>query len=462
MDSISIVSQKRTKKEIRRGFTPMNFIHEKMLKEIESYWMKKRNQNIWSNDSLTWYDPASGIGNYSIAIYYNLMEGLKDKIPDVESRKKHIIEKQLFMCELNGENCSQLRLIFNPEEKYHLNLYEGNGLHIHIKEVFGVSTFDIVIGNPPYNEELKENGAKALYNQFIEYYIDKCTMLYFIESRWFSGGKGLAQFRKKMLQRTDIVFIQHYDDASEIFGNMVQINGGVNYFLIDKEYSGTCCYNGSDIVLSTFDILVDSKYYTLIQKLLGFTSLETLYMGRHFQIETVDARLHDDRTEESIECYVSKKNGGMKYIEKEHVKKEYHYWKVITSRAYGNQMSGFGNLFIGTKEQVHNGSYISFRTETKEEAESLLSYMKCKVPNVLLRLRRSSQDIRRSSFKWIPLPPLDRTWTDEEIYTYLQFSPEDIALIENTPMGPSSKEPKQKKSSMGKKGKPGKSENLSL
>ena len=56
---------------------------------------------------------------------------------------------------------------------------------------------------------------------------------YYTKSRWFSGGKGLDKFRKNMLQRTDIIYIKHFDDASKIFGNSVDIKGGVNYFIKD-------------------------------------------------------------------------------------------------------------------------------------------------------------------------------------------------------------------------------------
>ena len=107
-------------------------------------------------------------------------------------------------------------------------------MKLDIKKEFGFDKFDIVIGNPPYNKELKISGATAYYNEFVEYYIDKCELLCFvIPSRWFSGGKGLDSFRKNMLERTDIVYIKHFDDASKIFGNSVSIEGGVNYFLIN-------------------------------------------------------------------------------------------------------------------------------------------------------------------------------------------------------------------------------------
>ena len=43
-----------------------------------------------------------------------------------------------------------------------------------------------------------------------------------------------------MINRSDILFIKHYDNASDIFGNFVQIKGGINYFIIDKDYNGLC------------------------------------------------------------------------------------------------------------------------------------------------------------------------------------------------------------------------------
>ena len=123
-------------------FTPMEFISDKMLKDIEDYWMEKTNTNIWTNKNLTWYDPAAGMGNYPIAIYYKLMEGLKTKMPNEEQRKKHIIEKQLYMGELNKKNCFVINQIFNINNEYNLNLYEGDTLNVKLNEVFGINKFD--------------------------------------------------------------------------------------------------------------------------------------------------------------------------------------------------------------------------------------------------------------------------------------------------------------------------------
>ncbi len=420
--------EKRTLGEV---FTPLNFINDHMLKNLENHYKIKYKMNIWEQKNFTWFDPATGMGNFPIAIYYKLMDGLKKIIPNTNERKKHILEKMLYMSEINKKNCYVIKQIFNINGNYKLNLYEGDSLKLNIKKRFGKDKFDIVIGNPPYNDSFTSGGAIPLYNKFIEHYIDLGTSLTFvIPSRWFSSGKGLDNFRNMMLNRMDIAYINHFDDASQIFGNSVDIKGGVNYFLKDENYNGKCSFNGTEVVLNKFDAFVDSKYYNIIDKLSKFPSLTSIYLGRYYGIESNDKNLSDDN--KLVKCYVSKQKGFIKYIDKSHIKKDYKFWKVITTRAAHKHKSGFGNTFVGSPNEIHTGSYLSFKVKTKDEAESLLSYFQCKLPNFMLSLRKNSQDISESTCQWIPLPPLDRTWTDSDVYKYYKLTIAEIKLIQET------------------------------
>jgi hypothetical protein len=58
--------------------------------------------------------------------------------------------------------------------------------------------------------------------------------------------------------------------------------------------------------------------------------------------------------------------------------------------------------------------------------------MKCRLPNFLLSLRKSSQDISENTCKWIPLPPLNIFWTDDELYKYYKFTKDEINIIKTT------------------------------
>jgi site-specific DNA-methyltransferase (adenine-specific) len=235
-----------------------------------------------------------------------------------------------------------------------------------------------------------------------------------------------------MLERTDIVYIKHFDDASKIFGNLVEIKGGVNYFLKDTNHNGYCKFNGSITKLNNYDVFVDGKYHNLIDKLVKFETITPLYLGRYFGVESNDKRLKIEPTKDTIKCYVSQQKGFEKHIEKSEIKKNITKWKVITTEASHEHKSGFGNIFIGKPNEIHTGSYISFNVNSEDEAKSLLSYMKCILPNFMLSLRKNSQHINEDVCKWIPLPPLNKEWTDDEVYKHFKLSEDDIKLINDT------------------------------
>jgi len=425
------------KKTFGEVFTPMDFINDKMLKDIEEYWMKKHNENIWTNEKLTWYDPATGMGNYPIAIYYKLMEGLKTKIPNEVERKKHIIEKQLYMGELNKKNCFVIKQIFNINNEYKLNLYEGDTLNIKINKVFGKSKFDIIIGNPPYNEEFKGNNGYAppLFNKFTEYYMKKCKILSFIiPSRWFVGGKGLDKFLIFMTNRNDIVYIKNYINSQDIFGSSVIIKGGVNYFLKDDDYNDKCLFNNSYIELKKYDIIVDNKYISIINKILGYNSITDLYHSKgYYGVSLTDKRLSSEKKDNYITCYVSQIKGFINYIDKNTLdENKLNNYKVITVTASTANNDCFGNMFIGNMDDIHSESYISFNVNSKSEAESLLSYLKTRFSNFLLKLRKVTHNISSSTCKWIPLPPLNKVWNNEEVYKYFNLTEDEKKLIKET------------------------------
>jgi site-specific DNA-methyltransferase (adenine-specific) len=412
------------KKKFGEVFTPM-FIVNEMLDQLP--------KEVWLNKDLKWLDPAAGMGNFSVAIYLRLMESLTI-IKDETIRKKHILENMLYAIELNKKNVFIYNQIFDINNNYKLNLHEGDSLKVDLVKTFKVKHFDIILGNPPYNKAIiNKSGASPIYNEFIEKYIDKCNYLTFIiPSRWMSGGKGLDKFRQMMLTRTDIKLINHFNDAGVIFKNNVNIEGGVSYFLKDNTYkSNQTMFNNKLIQLNKYDILVDSLFYTLINKLVTYESINTLYLGRYYSIESNDKRLVDTNIKNKlIKCYVSKQKGFIKYIDAKCITRDYDFYKVITARANGAYKC-FGNTFIGLKPEVHTGSYISFKVNTKLEAESLISYMKCKLPNVMLSLRKISQDISESTCLWIPSITLNKIWTDDLVYAYFNLTTEDITLIKN-------------------------------
>ena len=118
----------------------MNIINE-MLDKLP--------KEVWKNKNLKWFDPAVGIGNFPIAVYFRLIHGLKYEIKDIKKRKKHIIENMLYMSELNKNNMLICKEIFDSNNEYQMNFYQGDTLQFCPFDIFKVEKFDIILGNPP-------------------------------------------------------------------------------------------------------------------------------------------------------------------------------------------------------------------------------------------------------------------------------------------------------------------------
>ena len=303
--------------------------------------------------------------------------------------------------------------------------------------------FDTVIGNPPYQEMTDGHGAqaRAIYNKFSERaFTIASNTLFVTPSRWFAGGMGLKKFRETMLTNGSIKLIKHFPEdfrhqGKKIFGNDVEIKGGVSYFLQDNGYNGLCNYNGHMIDMSRYDVLItDNRFSSIIDKMISHTSLASIMKSRSFwKIKTNDKNVTDKKNNSNfIVCYMSKLKGFKKYIENTYIANPYNYHKVFVAADVHGGSSGLGNVFVGESKSVASFSYAHFAVGDSSEAQSLTSFLHTDTANVLVSLRKPAQHLNNSTFKWAPLLPLDRTWDDASVYDYLDLTEEEIMLIKET------------------------------
>lgn len=245
---------------------------------------------LWSSPDTTFLDPACKTGVFLREIAKLLMAGLEEKIPNKEERANHIFTKQLFgisITELTGllsrrsvyctkkangkySICSEFEneqgnilytRLSHTWEKGHCKFCgasqgvydQGDELESHAyqfihtnhpEKIFNMR-FDVIIGNPPYQLSDGSGGngtsATSIYQKFIQKAIcmNPRFLTMIVPSRWFSGGKGLDEFRNEMLRDNRICEIHDFLEASDCFPG-VQIKGGVNYFLWSKNHNGYC------------------------------------------------------------------------------------------------------------------------------------------------------------------------------------------------------------------------------
>lgn len=217
--------KKLEKDQFGEVFTPMYLINE-MLDNLDKHYIKENGRSIFTEPSFKWFDPASGMGNFPVAVYLKLMEGLKPQIPNDEERKKHIIENMLYMSELNKKNVFISHQIFNINSQYKLNIYEGNSLELNTENVWGVKKFDVVMGNPPYNKSkdgtLKGGyGGRSLWDLFVvkslnEWVDDKKYLVFIHPPSW----RKPEHYLWEVLGKKQLLYLKTYSkkEGNKIFG----------------------------------------------------------------------------------------------------------------------------------------------------------------------------------------------------------------------------------------------------
>ncbi|MDO4885114.1 MAG: Eco57I restriction-modification methylase domain-containing protein [Rothia sp. (in: high G+C Gram-positive bacteria)] len=328
-----------------------------------------------------------------------------------------------------------------------------------INEIFGAAMhFDIVIGNPPY--QLSDGGfgksAAPIYHEFVEQAkaLDPRYLTMIIPSRWFSGGKGLDDFRDAMLNDDRLRSITDYLNASDVFAG-IGLKGGVCYFLWNRDNRGECTvtthFKDHDPSVATRPLLETgadtfirfNQGVTILRKVLSaepdpdFASLVSA--RKPFGLTTTFQGKSKPSGDDSVLVY---QNGGTGYAERKAVPAGEHLidcWKIFIGRA----APGTGNRdtyphrivstpFLGRPGEISSETYLCIGPfDSESQAQSALSYLRCRFTRFLILLHKASQDTTRKVYSFVPQQSWDRAWTDEELYTKYGLTDEEIAFIES-------------------------------
>ena len=156
------------------------------------------NPSVFSNPNAKWLDTGAGTGYFSMVLFDLLNKGLTTIIPDDKERKKHIIEKMLYLIELKPENIVTLKERFGPQA----NIIEADFLSFNDNKLANV---DYIIGNPPYNSHgmkkvptntnlQKKQDGQTVWQQFIKKSLSLLKpevgqLCYIVPSLWLKPDK---------------------------------------------------------------------------------------------------------------------------------------------------------------------------------------------------------------------------------------------------------------------------------
>ena len=474
-------------------FTPPKLVNE-MLDMLP--------QELFQNKETTFLDPVTKSGVFLREIAKRLNEGLKEQIPDQQERINHIFTKQVYgiaiteltsllarrstYCSKYANGKYSVCTDFENEQgniKYEriqhtwqngkciycgaseseysrtddLETYAYQFIHTDEPQNIFNMKFDVIIGNPPY--QLSDGGggggtsATPIYQKFVQTAIklNPRFLSMIIPSRWFSGGRGLDDFRSQMLNDKRISKIFDFPNASDCFPG-VQIKGGVNYFLWSNNYSGDC-----DISTFKNDSFLPSVKRPLLQEgmttFIRYNEAISIYdKVKTFNEDTFESNVSSQKPfgfrsnfsdfsfvnneENEIKLY---RYGPLGFLKREQIQVNSELIdkiKVIISKA-GSGSDSFphqilGQPFISEPKSVCTETYLIIGVfENFEEAENLISYVSTKFFRFMVSLIKNSQNVSKNVFSLVPIQDYSKQWTDELLYKKYNISQDEQAFIDS-------------------------------
>lgn len=342
-----------------------------------------------------------------------------------------------------------------------------NNIKTRMNELFGGNMqFDVIIGNPPY--QLDDGGfgksAAPIYQLFVEQAkkLEPRYLSLVIPARWFAGGKGLDEFREAMLADNRLRSIDDYLSAADVFPG-VGLKGGVCYFLWERDNPGLCRVTTrfKDWPVSTTtrqllekgaDVFIRfNEGLSILKKVVAVETgqSETLLLPESKRFDRLVSSRKPFALETTFKGKATKRagdvliyqNGGTGYVARNSVPSGTELidkWKIYVGRA----APGTGNRdtyphrilstpFIGEPGSICSETYLCIGPlDSKSEAESVLSYLTCRLTRLLILLHKPSQDTTRKVYTFVPTQDWTKQWTDADLYAKYGLTVSEIAFIE--------------------------------
>ena len=417
-------------------FTPRKLIDE-MLDTLP--------EEVWNNKDLKWLDPAAGIGNFPAAILDRLMIGLSDEIKDELERKKYILEEMLYFCDISIKNLFLLYKLFDCNNEFKLNVYRGSFLEEsfdkHMKEVWKLNSFDLVVGNPPYQKS-GEGRAEKLWTKFIAKSSDISKngyTLFVTPNSWLAGSNNI----KKGVTG---VYKDYFCKYKLIYANIEKCNHyfpgvGVrfSYFLLKSEESSSFKTKW-DLVdgVSKFDI----RDYKFLPPNMNKTqiSINNKFFNKNKNYDVIPLtggdklrRFGVDNIEgiKNIKTYVRGSNlynVNYAYFDKVVNESVSEIKKVVIPMSGAEKFMPFVDI---EGIPVCISSYL-VRLNHNDTLDGSLSFFNSKIVKFIFQENRSSGFIQVFVAKSIPIMNLSKVWTNQDLYTHFDLTQEEINLIEKT------------------------------
>lgn len=334
--------------------------------------------------------------------------------------------------------------------------------------------FDVVIGNPPYQEESTGDGTQAppIYHKFMEEAYKIAKRVSFITPARFlyNAGATPKAWNKKMLKDEHLRVEYYEQDSSKVFAN-TDIKGGVAVTYRDSEINfgaiGTFTafpeLNSivKKVVSSSGDsfssIIFGQEIYKYTEKLHEDYPVAESHLSKNHKYDIKTSafdRLNfiflDDKPDDGYSYiqFLGYQNNKRvyKWVRREYITEHatLDKYKVFIPAVNGSGV--FGEMLslplIGIPEIGTTQTFLTIGSfDNKYEAEAVLKYIYSKFARTLLGVLKVTQHITSGKWKYVPLQDFssasDIDWSksiseiDQQLYKKYGLDETEIEFIES-------------------------------
>ena len=394
----------------------------------------------------------------AMSLYYQYVQNNDDNRFDADSVYRGILENNIYaiaktpMAKTITERTlagykkfkTNVAYIENFSNTLKSSIEEGKKL---VEEAFKNVKFDVVIGNPPYqNEGIGDvSRDEPIYHKFMDlaYEVADKAVLITPARFLFNAGQTPKMWNKKMLEDKHLQVIYFAQKSEEVFPN-TDIKGGVavTYRDTKKNFGAIETFTPVEWLNELFHLVHHKVKRSFNEYLYGRSSYKLTQLvyeenselkGRVKQSEekSIGSNIFDKLPEiftdnpqnkDCIRIYGRQNNERVyKWIKKTYVQdhENLNKYKVLLPKSNGSGAIGevLSTPLVGTPLVGHTQTFISFGAfDTEKEAENCLKYIKTDIARAMLGTLKITQD-NATKEVWSNVP-----WFDFKDYSIIDWS----------------------------------------
>lgn len=331
-----------------------------------------------------------------------------------------------------------------------------------VEEGFDKVKFDVVIGNPPYQEETRGSNNKMdpIYNDFFDLSIKLAEKVILITpARFlFNAGSTSKKWNNKMLNDKHFKIIEYFPNSENVFPN-TSIKGGVaiTYRDSNKNFEPIKLFIPFEELRNIERKVFQNGKFESIDKLV---SSRGIYKFSSLASETgaIDTNDFSELPNIFLDNCPTGGSHFIKILGRQKSQRIYKFIdsKFIESNDYLNtfnviipEANGSGALgevvstpLVGTPLVGTTDTFISIgKFDNINEAENLLKYVKTKFMRTMLGILKRTQHNSKNVWKYVPIQNFtnnsDIDWDksiseiDQQLFKKYNFNSKEIEFIES-------------------------------